>query len=62
MPLFSPSASITSKLVLCVVLSILMMTVDHRFKQLYPGRAALSTAIDPLQPNRPANKSANMAV
>ncbi|MGI9303471.1 MAG: rod shape-determining protein MreC [Gammaproteobacteria bacterium] len=48
-PLFQHRPSNTVKLVLCIAVSAAMMTFDHRFDQLRSVRAALGTAVYPLQ-------------
>ncbi len=48
-PLFTPSSSIIGKLVVCIIVSIVLMTIDHRFNQLNTVRAALSLVVYPLQ-------------
>ncbi len=48
-PLFQRGPSITLRLLIWVLLSVAMMTVDHRGAHLEPLRAGLSLLISPLQ-------------
>jgi rod shape-determining protein MreC len=48
-PFFRQGASALSKLVLCSALSLCLMAADARFKLTRPARAALATALLPLQ-------------
>jgi rod shape-determining protein MreC len=48
-PIFRQGLSVTSKLVLLVLLSILLMASDHRFKISQPLRAGIAIVLSPLQ-------------
>jgi rod shape-determining protein MreC len=48
-PLFTQGPSITPRLVVVVLISLFLMTVDQRMARLEPVRAALSVVIYPLQ-------------
>ena len=48
-PIFRQGLSVTSKLVLLVLLSILLMASDHRFQISQPLRAGIAVVLSPLQ-------------
>lgn len=48
-PLFDTGSSRASKLVLCVIACVVLMTIDHRFIHLDTARSVLGTAVYPLQ-------------
>ncbi|MCP4407116.1 MAG: rod shape-determining protein MreC [Gammaproteobacteria bacterium] len=48
-PLFSFGPSLTAKLIIFTIISIGLMTIDHRFDSLYPVRSVLSLIVHPMQ-------------
>jgi len=48
-PIFRQGLSVTSKLVLLVLLSVLLMASDHRFQISQPLRAGIAVVLSPLQ-------------
>jgi hypothetical protein len=48
-PLFNTGSSRGGKLVLCLIASIVLMTIDYRFAHLDTTRTVLTTTLYPLQ-------------